>query len=204
LIRRILRRLDVTLDPAEGVGVGQPGPHTNGREAAIEAFLSSIDIPEPNVCAYLQEHKERLIRTLSLLSLGNPRSSALELGSYLHIAAAMEQVLGYEAVRSAYHSASIGRDTRSLPIKGRQPFTTEIDLFDVESHVLLYSDSIFDLVLCCELIEHLVHDPMHMLLRLGLRKRFHEHGRWRELDFSEPPARQPTGRAWRGRRYPEG
>lgn len=164
LIRRILRRLDVTLDPTIGVGVGQPAPPTNGNEAAIEAFLSSIDIPEPNASAYLFEHKERLIRTLSLLPPGNPRSVALELGSYLHMAAAMERVLGYEAVRSAYYSPSIGRETKSLPIKGRQPFTTEIDLFDAESHVFPYSDSTFDLVLCCELVEHLLHDPMHMLL----------------------------------------
>lgn len=43
-------------------------------------------------------------------------------------------------------------------------YTAEVDLFDAEFHPFPYADSSFDLVLCCELIEHLVHDPMHMLL----------------------------------------
>lgn len=161
-MRRILRRLDVALDSAGAAEMAlQP---TNGREAAIEMFLSSIDITEPGMALYFQQHRQRIARTLSILPLGSPGSRALELGSYLHMAAALQRVLDYSIVRAAYYAPSVGRNTASLPIRGQQPFTTDIDLFDAESHVYPYLDSSFDLVLCCELIEHLLHDPMHMLL----------------------------------------
>jgi SAM-dependent methyltransferase len=163
VIRKILRRLDVALD-SSGAGAVEELPPNNDREAAIENFLSSIDLSEPGAVAYFQQHKQRLVRTLSILPLGISGSRALELGSYLHMAAALQRVLGYPIVRPAYYARSIGHNTASLPIKGQQPFTTEGDLFDAESHVYPYSDSSFDLVLCCELIEHLLHDPMHMLM----------------------------------------
>lgn len=161
-IRRILRRLDVALDPA-GATLRARLPPSNGSEVAIGRFLSSLNIEDPAAAAYVDQHRQRLIRTLSFLPLGDPRSRALELGSYLHMAAAMQLVLGYGVVRPAYYAPTIGCHTRSLPIKGQQPFTARIDLFDVELHAYPYPDSSFDLVLCCEVIEHLLHDPIHML-----------------------------------------
>ena len=163
-IRKILRRIDIALDSPGKVSIGPLSPQTNGREVEIEEFLSSIDMAEPGMVAYFREHKQRLIRTLSLLPLGNDQSRALELGSYLHIAAALERVLGYGSVRAAYYSRSRGSHRKSLPIRGQPVFTTDVDLFDAECHTYPYADSLFDLVLCCELIEHLVHDPMHMLI----------------------------------------
>lgn len=163
VIRKILRPLDVALDSAGGAEIAQLPP-SNGREAAIEMFLSSIDITDPGVALYFRQHRQRVVRTLSILPLGSLGSRALELGSYLHMAAAVQRVLDYKIVRVAYYAPSVGRNTASLPIRGQQPFTTDIDLFDAESHVYPYSDGSFDLVLCCELIEHLLHDPMHMLV----------------------------------------
>ena len=153
----------MVLDPA-GTGAVAQLPPTNGREAAIEMFLSSIDIAEPAAAVYFEQHRQRVVRTLSILPLGSPGSRALELGSYLHMSAVLERVLGYGTVRTTYYAPSVGRNAASLPIRGQQPFTTVLDLFDAESHVYPYSDSSFDLVLCCELIEHLLHDPMHLLL----------------------------------------
>jgi SAM-dependent methyltransferase len=144
--------------------VAETEPPTNGCEASIEAFLASVEMGDASAAVYLGEHKQRLVRTLSLLPLGGPHRRALELGSYLHMAAVMERVLGYESVQPAYYSASIGRDLKTLPIKGERAFTADIDLFNAEFHTYPYSDSSFDVVLCCELIEHLLRDPQHMLL----------------------------------------
>jgi len=43
-------------------------------------------------------------------------------------------------------------------------FSCYIDHFDVERHEFPYPDSYFDLVIAAEMIEHMTHDPMWMLL----------------------------------------
>jgi SAM-dependent methyltransferase len=103
----------------------------------------------------------RLVRTLSLVPAGGGR--ALELGSYGYVAACLERVLGYSDVRGAYYSAVPGSDLKTLRISGQADFQVAMDLFDAERHAYPYPDGVFDLVLCCELIEHLILDPMHLL-----------------------------------------
>lgn len=164
MIRRILRRLDAVLDPAERYTGTHHPPPTNGHEQSIADFLASLDIDDPAAAAYLDEHRERLVRSLSLVPLGSENGSVLELGSYLHMAAALERVLGYGRVRAAYYSASPGQDSKSLQITGQEPYAAEVDLFDAELHRYPYPDSSFDVVMCCEVLEHLVHDPMHMFV----------------------------------------
>jgi SAM-dependent methyltransferase len=74
-------------------------------------------------------------------------------------------VFGYD-VRGAYYGP-LGRvDRKSVSAGGKEVFRCELDLFDAERDVFPYADGSFDLVLCCELIEHLLHDPMHMLIEI--------------------------------------
>jgi SAM-dependent methyltransferase len=42
-----------------------------------------------------------------------------------------------------------------------------VDLFDAERDPFPYADGHFDTVLCCELIEHLPSDPMHMMAEVN-------------------------------------
>ena len=63
-----------------------------------------------------------------------PIVAALELDSYLQMAAVMERVLGYGSAQPAYYSASIGRDPKTLQINGERSFTADIDLFNAEFH----------------------------------------------------------------------
>ncbi|HTS49751.1 MAG TPA: methyltransferase domain-containing protein, partial [Bryobacteraceae bacterium] len=46
-------------------------------------------------------------------------------------------------------------------------FACDVDLFDAEKDRFPYADSYFSTVLCCELIEHLTADPMHMLSEIN-------------------------------------
>jgi 2-polyprenyl-3-methyl-5-hydroxy-6-metoxy-1,4-benzoquinol methylase len=46
-------------------------------------------------------------------------------------------------------------------------FECDIDHFDAEKDVYPYGDASFDTVLCCELIEHLFADPMHMMSEIN-------------------------------------
>ncbi len=93
-------------------------PDTNGRERQIEEFLKSTVMPNPAAAAYFQEHGQRLVRTVSLVPPGQASSRALELGSYLQMAATLQRVLGYGTVNAAYYSPSPGRDTKTLSTPG--------------------------------------------------------------------------------------
>ena len=127
----------------------------------IRSFLRRIELHGDAERAYFDAHFDRLLRTFSLVPAGPGR--ALELGSYLYGAATLDRVLGYTDVRGAYYRATPGCDRKSLQISGEPEFTCDIDLFDAEQHIYPYADGSVDLVLCCELIEHLILDPMHLL-----------------------------------------
>jgi predicted SAM-dependent methyltransferase len=91
------------------------------------------------------------------------------------MSAALERVLGYGSAVGAYHSREPHQEWKSVRIAGQQDFACQVDLLDVEEHTFPYTDGAFDLVLCCEIIEHLLRDPMHMLFECHrvLRDRWH-------------------------------
>lgn len=66
-------------------------------------------------------------------------------------------------VRGAYYGP-LGRTERRFASVGGQPFEAPVDLFDAERDRFPYDDGSFETVLACELIEHLLRDPMHLLL----------------------------------------
>ena len=158
-IRRVLKSLDIRLERAGRAPV-QPVQGGNGQQAAIESFLRSISI-SGDARSYLLEHRARLVRTLTLAPPNG--QSAVELGSYVYGSAVLQRVLGYSRVRGAYYSPAPGVDRKTLAIAGQPDFGLDVDLFDAERHPFPYADGAFDLVLCGELIEHLVLDPMHLL-----------------------------------------
>jgi SAM-dependent methyltransferase len=159
-LRRVLKQVDIAIE-RDRHSVTALAHRSNGREIEIERFLRSVELSSEGDSAYLDHHLARLVRTLSLVPVGGGR--VLELGSYGYVAAALERVLGYREIRGAYYSATPGCDRKTLRIAGQPEFSVDIDLFDAERHVYPYDDASIDVVLCCELIEHLVHDPMHLL-----------------------------------------
>ena len=48
-----------------------------------------------------------------------------------------------------------------------EAFDCAIDLFDAEKDPFPYADGYFSTVLCCELLEHLVADPMRMMMEIN-------------------------------------
>ncbi len=48
-----------------------------------------------------------------------------------------------------------------------EKFECDIDLFDAERDPFPYPDGYFSTILCCELIEHLPNDPMHMMMEIN-------------------------------------
>jgi SAM-dependent methyltransferase len=70
---------------------------------------------------------------------------------------------GYSKVRGAYHGPLGSTEQRIASVRGEK-FEASVDLFDAERDRYPYDDGSFETVLVCELIEHLVRDPLHLLL----------------------------------------
>ncbi len=130
--------------------------------SAVEQ-LRGLDLPEGETHEYFAKHLPRLARTLTLVP--RPRSSGriLELGCYMQITPFLKRWRGYSDVRGAYYGALGGTDRKTASVRGER-FEVSVDLFDAERDRYPYDDGSFETVLACELIEHLLRDPMHLLL----------------------------------------
>ena len=137
------------------------------RYDEIVAFVRSIDQPDAGARQYLENHISRIGRTLTLVPPPKTSKRVLELGSYMHMTPALQCMLGYKEVRGTYFGP-LGRvDEKSVSVNGREVFRCFVDLFDAEKDVYPYPDGRFETVLACEIFEHMLHDPMHMLLEMN-------------------------------------
>ena len=102
-------------------------------------------------------------KTLEIVPPGRPEDRILEMGAYLQITPSLKTKLGYGEVRGCYYGPLGGLERRSVTSLDGERFDCDIDLFDAEKDRFPYPDEFFSTVLCCELIEHLAEDPMHMM-----------------------------------------
>ena len=112
---------------------------------------------------YAETHITRLIKTLDLTPPGGPDERILEMGAYLQITASLKTKLGYGEVRGCYYGEAGHTDRKTVTSDTGEEFSCDVDLFDAEKDNFPYPDEYFSTVLCCELIEHLPSDPMHMM-----------------------------------------
>jgi glycosyltransferase involved in cell wall biosynthesis/SAM-dependent methyltransferase len=112
---------------------------------------------------YLETHQTRLVKTLEMIPPGGPCDRILEMGAYLQITPALHTRLGYGAVRGCYYGKLGRTDHRVVTSSEGERFECDIDHFDAERDRFPYPDEHFSTVLCCELIEHLFEDPMHLM-----------------------------------------
>jgi glycosyltransferase involved in cell wall biosynthesis/SAM-dependent methyltransferase len=143
---------------------GETRPHvTSGFDdaAALRKSLAEWASPDSAV-PYRQEHETRLIRTLQLTPRGEREDRILEMGCYLQITPLLQKVIGYGEVRGCYLGPG-GQDRRMVQSQDGDIFDCEIDLFDAELDPYPYSNGHFSTVLCCELLEHMQRDPMHVM-----------------------------------------
>lgn len=122
---------------------------------------------EPGAKKYVESHLTRLDKTLQVTPLGGPEERILEMGAYLQITPALKTKLGYGEVRGCYFGKAGNRDLRKVTAESGQDFECEMDLFNAEKDPFPYEDGYFSTVLCCELIEHLFEDPMHMMCEIN-------------------------------------
>ncbi len=115
---------------------------------------------------YLETHLTRLEKTLEMIPPGGPRDRVLEMGAYLQLTPALKTRLGYGEVRGCYYGLQGRVDHRVVTSDLGESFDCYVDLFDAEKDAFPYPDAHYATVLCCELIEHLASDPMHMMAEI--------------------------------------
>ncbi len=176
--RAALRRMNIYLsrryESSQARGNPMPVPERSAELDAATEQLRGLDLPAGENWEYFHKHLPRLARTLTLVPRPQSSGRILELGCYLQITPFLEQWRGYTDVRGAYYGP-LGRTDRRIASVGGKQFEVPVDLFDAERDCFPYADGSFETVLACELIEHLLRDPMHLLLEC---RRILEEGGW--------------------------
>jgi glycosyltransferase involved in cell wall biosynthesis/SAM-dependent methyltransferase len=134
---------------------------------AVEPQYISSWSPDAPSREYAETHITRLAKTLSITPPGTQQQRILEMGAYLQITPALQTKLGYGEVRGCYYGPAGQVERRRVVSSEGEEFTCEVDLFDAEKDCFPYAAEYFDTVLCCELIEHLREDPMHMMQEIN-------------------------------------
>jgi glycosyltransferase involved in cell wall biosynthesis/SAM-dependent methyltransferase len=150
-------------DPAPARG-SEPEPEPSREPSAAPPPETILEwVREPNARAYAAAHVSRLQKTLSIIPPGGPEDHILEMGAYLQITPALRFQLGYGHVRGCYYGKLGVVDRKEVRSENGETFVCDIDHFDAERDRFPYADETFTTVLCCELIEHLYADPMHLM-----------------------------------------
>lgn len=157
----------------ESVHSGRPyadpaaAPVKPAERVAVEENYLSGWAADAGGREYLSTHLTRLTKTLELTPKGGPGQRALEMGAYLQITPSLRTKLGYGEVRGCYYGPAGRTDHKEVVSADGERFSCEVDLFDAEKDAYPYPDGHFHTVLCCELIEHLTTDPMHMMAEIN-------------------------------------
>jgi glycosyltransferase involved in cell wall biosynthesis/SAM-dependent methyltransferase len=123
--------------------------------------------PDESAKGYIETHLTRFEKTLAITPPGGPDDRILEMGAYLQITPALKSRLGYGEVRGCYYGPAGKVRQRSVQSTDGEKFQCAIELFDAEKDRFPYADGYFSTVLCCELVEHLTEDPMHMMSEIN-------------------------------------
>jgi SAM-dependent methyltransferase len=134
------------------------------EQEMVDYILSFIE--DPKEVAYFKTHMRRLVSTLQRIPPAQSSADRLlELGSRSPLAPAIRKYSGYNEIFGADVWDSEERLIRKTVRQKNETdsYTFEVRNFNVERDPFPYPDNFFRVVLCCELIEHLRRDPMHML-----------------------------------------
>ena len=136
-------------------------------------FLRSVsleDVPNPELQNYLERDWRRFAYTWYLCR--NLEGKCLEIGANpYYMTALLSEFTNLELFQSNYSSDSdkFGEhEVQWLPRNSqeRQVHNIRYDSFNIETDTLPYADGFFDVVLFCEVLEHLTSDPMAALMEI--------------------------------------
>jgi SAM-dependent methyltransferase len=142
-------------------------PFAKNDAAPLADYILGFASKSADQRAYATAHLGRLVRTLELTPRGTAADRILEMGAYMQITPALKTRCGYGEVRGCYLGPLGKTDQKSVTSSSGEEFRCEIDLFDAEKDKYPYPDGSFAAVVCCELLEHLSSDPMHLMAEVN-------------------------------------
>jgi SAM-dependent methyltransferase len=118
--------------------------------------------------SYFISHRARFERTLSYVPPGDGYGHAVELGATDFFQITLKSLFGYSLVSGTQMSSNIEEKIchKTFEFCGFQTQNLIVSV-DLESELLPFGDGCIDLILCCEVIEHLDVDPMFMLVEFN-------------------------------------
>ncbi|MEA2781516.1 MAG: hypothetical protein QOK29_3060 [Rhodospirillaceae bacterium] len=147
-----------------------PYPADVADTEALKAFLSDTDAFRTALAehgAYLTDSLERFRVTMALLPKDlSPQSRILELGASPYFFTRLLRRRGLQVTCANFFDHAGPKAAVEVLHTSSGPETISFDHFNVETDEFPYSDGSFDLVLCCEILEHLPADPVHMLAEI--------------------------------------
>jgi SAM-dependent methyltransferase len=137
---------------------------------AVDRYVSTFErFREPAQRAYWSAARDRVVTTLNLLpKLPHPESvRVLEVGGNPYFMTVLiRKLLGYqvEVANEPTLERGEGRNTAVLVNDQGERHEVRYKTLNIEYDSWPWADDAFDIVLYCEVIEHLVYDPTHTLV----------------------------------------
>jgi len=140
----------------------------------LRAYLLSFDLfqklgrPEEGE-EYVRQHVDRFIKTFEFLPEMAEGAEVLELGAAPYYMTVMLKKYLHCSVTPANsfddYGMPAGKDLEDRVSSAAfgETHTFRYRTFNIERDPFPFADASFDLVLCCEILEHLVMDPSHLL-----------------------------------------
>ena len=165
---RTALRVPVGADPSPVLSL--PDDVADGD--VLRARLAETDLFGPaqaEADGYLADAFDRFRITMALLPPLGDGAKVLELGSNPYFLTRLLRKRGLDVTSSNWFGpgAGFGDKGEQVVTESGTVHTYRFDHFNIEEDRFPYADGSFDLVLFCEILEHLPADPIHALCEIG-------------------------------------